>query len=86
MNGKEIFCKALDTYIKSPSYESALNLSQACAAVWQESSPVPDGAHSDVRDAIPSYVEYGQWESKGRTFAGAARRIKPVLKQEYDVP
>lgn len=86
MKNTEFFCEALDRYIQFPSKESAFELCRACGAVWNEGAQVPINARSDIKDAIPSYIDFDQWEANGRTYAGAAQRILPALKEEYNLP
>ncbi|MEQ8899270.1 MAG: hypothetical protein RID23_19485 [Roseovarius sp.] len=85
MNEKQNrFCEALDYYIQFPNTNTARELFAACGAVWNNKSQMPINARNDVGDAICSFVEFDQWEETGRTYAGAARRIRPVLKAEFN--
>ncbi|MGR3315485.1 hypothetical protein [Roseovarius indicus] len=84
MSRKEFFHEALDRHIQFDTPETALKLYQACGAVWNNKSQMPINARNDVGDAIGSFVEFNQWEETGRTYAGAARRIRPVLKAEFN--
>ncbi|KAA8606031.1 hypothetical protein AL036_16425 [Salipiger aestuarii] len=84
MKNTEFFCEALDRYTEFPSRETALELYRACGAVWNESSEVPFNARQDIRDQIPSWIDCEHWEANGRTYAGAAGKIRAALKKEYD--
>ena len=79
----ELFCEALDRYIQFGGRKLALDLYQACGAVWNETSQMPFKSRADVENAISNHIEFTQWEANGRTHSGAARRIRPVLRQEY---
>lgn len=57
-----------------------LDLIQACGAVWNDKGKMPELYRHDVRDAISNCADADQWEKKGRTYAGAAQRISPILK------
>ncbi|MDM8167000.1 hypothetical protein [Roseovarius sp.] len=86
MNKKQDrFCEALDYYIQFPGPKTASELHAACGGVWNDKSQMQINARNDVGDAIGSFVEFGQWEETGRTYAGAARRIRPRLKAEFNL-
>ncbi|AUQ58751.1 hypothetical protein PhaeoP30_01836 [Phaeobacter inhibens] len=85
MNSKEFFCEALDTYVQFPSRQSAIELHQACGAVWNDSETMSINARPDVEAVVRNSIEFEQWETGGRTYSGAARRIRPVIKQEHDL-
>ncbi|WP_158524959.1 hypothetical protein [Phaeobacter inhibens] len=42
-------------------------------------------ARPDVEAVVRNSIEFEQWETGGRTYSGAARRIRPVIKQEHDL-
>lgn len=79
------FCERLDYYIQFPDPNTALQLYQACGWIWNDTSEMPINARSDVSDVVNNYVEFEQWETAGRTFSGAARRIRPALKQKFSL-
>lgn len=79
----EFFCEALDRYIQFGGRKLALDLYQACGSVWNETSLMPFNSRVDVENAISNHTEFAKWEANGRTYSGAARRIRHVLRQEY---
>ncbi|OWU84473.1 hypothetical protein ATO6_12330 [Oceanicola sp. 22II-s10i] len=83
MTNIEFFCCALDTYVQFPKREHAQELHRACGKVWSVSAQMPINARPDVEVTIGNYVEFDQWERNGRTYAGAAQRIRPVLEKEH---
>lgn len=83
--GQDRFCEALDYYIQFGSRNCASELFRSCGEVWNDNSEMPLNARNDVSAAIVSFVEFNQWEKTGRTYAGAARRIRPVLEAEYNL-
>lgn len=85
MNVREAFSEALERYVLFPNnLNAAQELHRFCRILWNDAATMPIGDRNDVRDAIGNWVEADQWEAKGRTYSGAARRIRPVLDVEIE--
>ena len=81
VNAREAFCEALERYVLFPDNLNAVQeLHRFCGVLWKDSGRMKLNDRCIVRDAIADWVEADDWEAKGRTYAGAAQRLRPILK------
>ena len=77
---RERFNGALASYIESSdSHLTTWKLYHACGYAWNVTAELPHRYWHNVRDAIENAIEADQWERRGHTYSGAARRIRPTL-------
>lgn len=80
-NDRAAFSAALERYVQFPDDpEDVQKLHRLCGRLWNDAAGMPMDDRHNVRDAIENWVAADDWESKGFTYSGAARRIRPNLK------
>ncbi|PAU98971.1 hypothetical protein [Paracoccus salipaludis] len=80
ITAREAFIDALNSQRAFPSDHKEPELHRLCGAVWNDAGEMPLDERWVVRDLIPGWVDADEWELKGRTYSGAARLIRPTLK------
>ena len=80
MNVREAFSEALERYVFFKGLNAAQELHRFCGLIRNDSAEMPLDDWHNVRRAIDDCSKADDWEAKGRTYAGAAQRIRPTLK------